>query len=270
MTDAGEGGAAGLGLAQPAAVIETRHIGKRYGPIRALHDVTLEVRPGEVVGLLGDNGAGKSTLVNILSGAIAPSSGTILLAGKPVRFHSSLDARKNGIETVYQDLALAPDLSVWQNLFLGREKTVRGPLGALGWLDKRSMARQASADLERTRIRIGSVTSECGMLSGGQRQAVAVARAVAWGSRVVLLDEPTAALGVEQQDQIAALIKSLRDEGVAILLITHNLPQAMAICDRALVMFRGELVANLLVRQTTTEELVMWITGKRVSDGNRG
>ncbi|MHB8294114.1 MAG: ATP-binding cassette domain-containing protein [Acidimicrobiales bacterium] len=269
MTGAGEHASSAVAVSDDIPVIEARRIGKRYGPIRALHDVSLTVGQGEVVGLLGDNGAGKSTLVNILSGAIPPSSGTILVSGEPVRFHSSLDARERGIETVYQDLALAPDLSVWQNLFLGREKTVRGPLGALGWLDKRYMARQAGADLDRTRIRIPSVSAECGTLSGGQRQAVAVARAVAWGSRVVLLDEPTAALGVEQQDQVAEVIHSLRGEGMAILLITHNLPQAMAICDRALVMFRGELTANLSVAATTTEELVMRITGKRGSDGDR-
>lgn len=253
---------------KPAPILETHHISKRFGPIVALHDASLCLKAGEVVGLLGDNGAGKSTLVNILSGATSPSSGTISIDGEPVHFRSSLDARRSGIETVYQDLALAPDLPVWKNLFLGREQTVYGPLRVLGWLNSRSMRRQADADLQRTHIRIDSVTAECGMLSGGQRQAVAVARAVAWGSRVVLLDEPTAALGVEQQAQVAELIMTLRDQGVAVLLITHNLPQAQAICDRALVLFRGELVADLSVAETTTEDMVMWITGNKVANGH--
>lgn len=249
--------------------IEARHLNKRYGPIRALDDVSMQMHSGEIVGLVGDNGAGKSTLVNVLSGAIQPTSGTIMLEAEPVHFHSALDARKAGIETVYQDLALAPDLSVWENLFLGREKTVRGPLGALGWLDKRSMVKEADADIRTTRIRIGTVSQECGMLSGGQRQAVAVTRTVVWGSKVALLDEPTAALGVEQQEQVGELIRNLRAGGLAILLITHNIPQAMEICDRILVMFRGGLVANLQVGETTTEELVTWITGKKVTHGDR-
>lgn len=249
-------------------VIEARHLSKRYGPIRALDNVSLQIHASEIVGLVGDNGAGKSTLINVLSGAIQPSSGTIMLGGVPVHFHSALDARDAGIETVYQDLALAPDLSVWQNLFLGREKTVRGPLGALGWLDRRSMVKEADTDIQRTRIRIGTVSQECGMLSGGQRQAVAVTRTMVWGSKVALLDEPTAALGVEQQDQVAELLRNLRSQGLAILLITHNIPQAMEICDRILVMFRGALVANLQVGETTTEELVTWITGKKVTYGD--
>ncbi len=163
-------------------VIAVRGIAKHFGSIQALRSVDLDVHKGEVVGLIGDNGAGKSTLVNILSGALQPNAGTILLDGKPVTFSSSLEARRAGIETVYQDLSLAPDLNVWQNIFLGREKTVKGPLRFMGWLDRRSMTREAEADLERTHIRIGSVSSLAGRLSGGQRQAIAVGRAVAWGS----------------------------------------------------------------------------------------
>ena len=174
----------------------------------------LDVHKGEVVGLIGDNGAGKSTLVNILSGALQPNAGTILLDGQPVTFASSLEARRAGIETVYQDLSLAPDLSVWENIFLGREKTVKGPLRYMGWLDRRSMIREAEADLDRTHIRIGSVNSLAGRLSGGQRQAIAVGRAVSWGSRVLLMDEPTAALGVEQQETVGELIRSVSSQGV--------------------------------------------------------
>lgn len=270
MEESEHAGGAPQPVVEAPPVVETRRLGKRYGPVRALHDVNLVLRAGEVVSLLGDNGAGKSTLVNILSGTLSPSSGSILVEGRPVRFHSALDARAVGIETVYQDLALAPDLTVWQNLFLGREKTVRGPLRLVGWLDRRTMMRQAAQDLERTRIRIGSVSSLCGAISGGQRQAVAVARAVAWGTKALLLDEPTAALGVEQQEQVAALIRTVRDHGLAVLLITHNLPQAVAVADRALVLFRGQLVADVSMTATTVEELVLWITGKGVSGGARG
>ena len=206
-------------------VIAVRGITKHFGSIQALRGVDLQVRKGEVVGLVGDNGAGKSTLVNILSGALQPNGGTIMVDGKAVTFGSSLEARRLGIETVYQDLSLAPDLSVWANIFLGREQTVKGPLRIFGWLDRRAMARSAEVDLERTRIRIGSVGSLAGRLSGGQRQAIAVGRAVAWGSKVILMDEPTAALGVEQQGRVAELVRSVCDNGVPVLLISHNLPQ---------------------------------------------
>lgn len=221
----------------------------------------MEVRHGEVVGLVGDNGAGKSTLVNILSGALAPNAGEVFVDGKSVTFSSSLQARRLGIETVYQDLSLAPDLSVWANIFLGREQTVKGPLRLVGWLDRRAMARSAEADLERTRIRIASVQSLAGRLSGGQRQAIAVGRAVAWGSRVVLMDEPTAALGVEQQERVAELVRSVRDQGVPVLLISHNLPQVYRVCDRVAVLFQGRVVADLRPAECSVDDIVSWITG---------
>ena len=242
-------------------VIAVRGIAKHFGSIQALRSVDLDVHKGEVVGLIGDNGAGKSTLVNILSGALQPNGGTILLDGKPVTFASSLEARRAGIETVYQDLSLAPDLSVWQNIFLGREKTVKGPLRHMGWLDRRSMTREAEADLERTHIRIDSVSSLAGRLSGGQRQAIAVGRAVAWGSRVLLMDEPTAALGVEQQEVVGELIKAVSAQGVPILLITHNLPQVHRLADRVAVLFHGHVVADLRCSEVTVDDMVSWITG---------
>ena len=189
--------------------VEVRNLAKRYGSVHALRDVNMKLHAGEIVGLVGDNGAGKSTLVNLIAGALQPTSGSILLDGKPVSFRSPIEARAAGIETVYQDLALAPDLSIWANMFLGREKVVAGPLGWLGWLDRKTMMAKTAEDLERTRIRIASVGSRVGRLSGGQRQAVAVSRAVAWGSRVVLMDEPTAALGVEQQARVGELIQTV-------------------------------------------------------------
>jgi ABC-type sugar transport system ATPase subunit len=243
------------------AVIATRGITKHFGTVQALRGVDLDVYAGEVVGLVGDNGAGKSTLVNILSGALQANDGSIFVDGKSVTFTSSLEARRAGIETVYQDLSLAPDWSVWANIFLGREQSVKGPLGWFHWLDRKAMARAAEADLERTRIRIGSVNSLAGRLSGGQRQAIAVGRAVAWGSRVILMDEPTAALGVEQQAKVGELVRSVSDQGVPILLISHNLPQIHALCDRVVVLFQGRVVADLRPNECSVEEIVSWITG---------
>jgi ABC-type sugar transport system ATPase subunit len=242
-------------------VIATRGITKHFGSVQALRGVDLEVYAGEVVGLVGDNGAGKSTLVNILSGAFQANSGTVFVDGKQVAFASSLEARRAGIETVYQDLSLAPDLPVWANIFLGREQTVKGPLGFFGWLDRKAMMSAAEADLDRTRIRIGSVRSLAGRLSGGQRQAIAVGRAVAWGSRVLLMDEPTAALGVEQQAKVGELVRSVCDQGVPVLLISHNLPQVHALCHRVVVLFQGKVVANLSPSESSVEEIVSWITG---------
>jgi len=184
-----------------------------------------------------------------------------MVDGRTVTFSSSFDARRAGIETVYQDLSLAPDLPVWANIFLGREQTVKGPLAKVGWLDRRAMARAAEADLERTHIRIGSVNSLAGRLSGGQRQAIAVGRAVAWGSKVILMDEPTAALGVEQQAKVGELVRSVSDQGVPVLLISHNLPQVHALCDRVAVLFRGKVVADLRPSQCSVEDIVLWITG---------
>ncbi len=248
-------------VAAAVPVIATRGITKHFGTVQALRGVDLDVYAGEVVGLVGDNGAGKSTLVNILSGALQPNEGSILVDGKTVTFSSSLEARRAGIETVYQDLSLAPDLSVWANIFLGREQSVKGPLRWVHWLDRKAMAQAAEADLERTRIRIGSVNSLAGRLSGGQRQAIAVGRAVAWGSRVILMDEPTAALGVEQQAKVGELVRSVCDQGVPILLISHNLPQIHALCDRVVVLFQGRVVTDLRPAECSVEEIVSWITG---------
>ncbi len=249
-------------------VLAMRDIVKHYGSVHALRGVDLDVHAGEVVGLVGDNGAGKSTLVNILSGALQPSSGTIMVEGVEVSFRSSLEARARGIETVYQDLALAPDLKVWANIFLGREKVRRGPLGWLGWLDRGAMSWDAEVALERTRIRIDSVQAKAGQLSGGQRQAIAVGRAVAWGSRIILMDEPTAALGVEQQQRVAELIRTISGEGLPVLLVSHNLPQVHSLCDRVVVLFQGRLIADLPPAKSSVEEIVSWITGAALARGS--
>jgi ABC-type sugar transport system ATPase subunit len=243
-------------------VIAARGITKRYGALTALLGVDLSIRSGEVVGLVGDNGAGKSTLVKILSGAIAPDAGEIFLDGLPTTVHSPLDARRQGIETVYQDLALAPDLTVAENLFIGRELKRHGAVTRLlGTLDRRAMNRHAREQLDRLRIRIDSVTDRADTLSGGQRQAIAVARAVAWGRRVILMDEPTAALGVEEQQKVAGLIEQVRRNGIPVLLVSHNIPQVHEICDRIVVLLHGRVVADLDKREADVEEVVMWITG---------
>jgi ABC-type sugar transport system ATPase subunit len=242
-------------------VLDVQNVGKRYGRITALRDVSFQVRRGEVIALVGDNGAGKSTLVNVLSGAITPTTGQMFLDGQPVHFRDAHEARRMGIETVYQDLALANDVPAWANLYLGREITKKGPLGAVGWLDKAEMARQAESAMAATKIRIKSVRAKCGVLSGGQRQAVAVARAVTWGSRMLLMDEPTAALGVEQQHQVGQLIRTVQETGTPVILISHNMPQVLDVSTRILVLFHGHLIKQLTTAGTSTEEVIMWITG---------
>lgn len=242
-------------------ILEVSGIRKAYGNVTALRDVSLEIRPGEVVGLVGDNGAGKSTLVSVLSGVTAPSGGTIKVGGRRTSFRSPQAAREAGIETVYQDLALAPNLTISGNLFLGREKKRRGLLGALGVLARREMDRITEQKLSRLNITVRSVQARCNALSGGQRQAVAVARAVAWGSKVVIMDEPTAALGVEEQQQVAELITEVRNQGLGVLLISHNIPQVHERCDRIAVLYQGRLIATLNTSEVSIEDIVMWITG---------
>jgi simple sugar transport system ATP-binding protein len=242
-------------------VIETRGITKSFGPIRALCDVDLTLHPGEVVGLVGDNGAGKSTLIKILSGVIFPSEGEIRVHGQSVQFQSPLQARGIGIETVHQTLSLVPHLNVWTNLFLGRELVARGPLGWFGWVDKRRMAARARAELDRVGINVPSVDMPCEALSGGQRQAVAVARAIAWGTRVILMDEPTAALGVEERRKVEGLMATVRGHGIPVLLVSHDLPEVHRIADRIVVLRLGRVVANLNPTEASVEDMVMWITG---------
>jgi simple sugar transport system ATP-binding protein len=246
-------------------LLEARSMSRSYGHVEALRDASISVHAGEVVALVGDNGAGKSTFVKILSGVVQPSGGTILVNGEPREFKSPIDARVAGVETVYQDLALASNLTVAENMFLGRER-VRRPRGS-GWLDRRAMNTETRRELDRLQITIRSVTANCGELSGGQRQAIAVARAVAFGSRVVLMDEPTAALGVQQQENVGRLIRQVRDSGMGVVLISHNLPQVQEICDRVVVLLHGSTVADLSPKDSPIEEIISWITGAAVASG---
>jgi ABC-type sugar transport system ATPase subunit len=248
-------------MAEPGTpVVEGRGLWKHYGALTALRDVDLTLHAGEVVGLVGDNGAGKSTLTALLSGAQSPSKGEIRIHGQPAVLRSPADARDQGIETVFQDLALSPDLSVADNLFLGREQlSGRGRL--FGWLDRREMRRRCEQELERLAVRVNSVSAPCRALSGGQRQAIAIARAIVWSRSVLLLDEPTAALGVEQQEQVGRLIRQAAGDGLAVMLISHNMQQVIDLCDRVVVLFQGAIIADLRTGELGVEELVAWITG---------
>lgn len=242
-------------------ILALRGVDKSFGPVRALREVDFTVRAGEVTALIGDNGAGKSTLVGCIAGVYRIDRGEVLFEGRPVQVRRPRDAVELGIETVYQDLALALDIPIWANLFLGRERRARGLWGLLGFLDRRGMIREAEEELKTTRIRIGSVRARTSALSGGQRQAIAVARAVSRGSRFVLMDEPTAALGVEQQHRVGELVQSVAERNVPVLLISHNLPQVRELCDRVLVMYRGRIVADLDPKVESVETIIGWITG---------
>jgi simple sugar transport system ATP-binding protein len=242
-----------------APVLELRSVQKSFGAIRALQDVSFSVRPGEVVALVGDNGAGKSTLVKCISGLHQPEAGEILLDGEVHRFASPHQARRCGVETVYQHLSLIESFNVSENFFLGRELH-RGPR----WLrivDKPRMAAETTRTLDRLRIRIPSATAAVSALSGGQRQAVAVARAVAWGRHIVLLDEPTAALGVEQSEQVLQLIARLAEQGVAVVVISHNMRDVLRCSDRVVVLLRGALVGDIRSAEASEHDLVTMITG---------
>jgi simple sugar transport system ATP-binding protein len=219
------------------------------------------VSAGEVVALIGDNGAGKSTLVKCLSGAEIPDSGTVLIDGDPVTLDSPVTARRLGIETVYQDLAVAPELDPAANLFLGREIRRKGLLGMLGVLDKTEMRRQAAEEFTRLGVTLQSIDVPIGSLSGGQRQSVAVARSVVWASKVVFMDEPTAALGVVQREKVLDVIRRVRDDGMAVVLISHNMPEVLSVSDRVEVLRLGRRVARFTAADATLEDLVGAMTG---------
>jgi simple sugar transport system ATP-binding protein len=219
------------------------------------------VGAGEVVALIGDNGAGKSTLVKCLSGVEIPDSGTITVEGNAVELDSPVTARRLGIETVYQDLAVAPELDPAANLFLGREIRRKGLLGMFGVLDKPAMRRQAAEEFTRLGVTLQSIDVPIGSLSGGQRQSVAVARSVVWASKVVFMDEPTAALGVVQREKVLDVIRRVRDEGMAVVLISHNMPEVLSVADRVEVLRLGRRVARFTAAEATLEDLVGAMTG---------
>jgi simple sugar transport system ATP-binding protein len=243
------------------ALLEARGIVKNFGRVRALRGASFTVHPGEVVALIGDNGAGKSTLVKTLSGVHEPDDGEIRFEGRPVQLPTPHAARELGIETVYQDLALAPDLESSANLFLGREATRPGLLGKLGFLDKPAMRRRTQDAFKQLGVGVQDATAAVATLSGGQRQGVAVARAVTWAGKVVFMDEPTAALGVVQTRNVLDLIKRVRETGLAVVLISHNMPEVMEVSDRVEVLRLGERVARFRTADASMEDLVGAMTG---------
>ncbi len=242
-------------------LLEARDLVKNYGTVEALRGAAFTAYPGEVVSLIGDNGAGKSTLVKCLSGVEQPTSGTLLFDGKPLHLNSPNDARDRGIETVFQDLAVAPDLDPAANMYLGRELLKPGVLGWFGVLDKKAMRRNAAEHFTRFGASLQSIDVPIAALSGGQRQSVAVARSVAWASKLVFMDEPTAALGVVQRERVLDVIKRVRDEGIAVVLISHNMPEVLSVSDRVEVLRLGRRVARFKAADTTVEELVGAMTG---------
>jgi ABC-type sugar transport system ATPase subunit len=245
------------------ALLSLRNLTKSFGGLIAVNDVSFDVARGEVVGLLGDNGAGKSTLIKCISGVHAPEDGEIVFDDKPVQFVSPMDARRAGIETIYQDLALANNLDVGANIFLGREVKTRYLGGLIQTLDDKRMQEQSRQTLDSLQIRFPSMTAPIEKLSGGQRQAVAIARAVYWEARLMIMDEPTNNLGVPEQHKVLELIRMLKGRGVPVILITHVMPDALAVTDRIIVMHRGRKVTEKTTARTNAEELVQYMVGAR-------
>ncbi len=248
-------------MAETTPLLELRGITKRFGAVRALNGVDFRVMPGEVVGLVGDNGAGKSTLVMTLVGVHPPDSGEIVFEGEPVHITTPQQARAIGIETVYQDLALAAEIDPAANMFLGREIMRGGPLGKLGFLDKAEMRRRSEEAFRDLGVQIQDTTAPVANMSGGQRQGIAISRAVTWASKVVFMDEPTAALGVVQTRNVLDQIKRVRDQGLAVVLISHNLPEIFEVADRIEVLRLGERVARLRPADVSMEDVVSAMTG---------
>jgi fructose transport system ATP-binding protein len=249
-------------VSTPAPILEAHGLVKRFGQVVALDGADFELYPNEIVAIIGDNGAGKSTLIKALSGALQPDEGEIRLDGEPVRFRSPGEARRAGIETVYQDLAVAPALDIAANIFLGRETRLRGPLGfALRLLDKRAMRREAARHFSELGIGVQSITQPVENLSGGQRQGVAVARAAKWARRLAIMDEPTAALGVKETGQVNDLIRRVRENGLPVILISHDMPHVFELADRILIMRLGKRVAVVTPQTHTMPEAVAIMTG---------
>ncbi len=242
--------------------MQAKGLVKRYGQVTAMDGTDFELRAGEILAVIGDNGAGKSSLIKALSGAVVPDAGEILLDGQPVHFRSPMDARRAGIETVYQDLAVAPAMTIAENLFLGREIRRSGVLGSvLRMLDKRQMLEHSMARMEDLKVGIRSMTQAVETLSGGQRQCVAVARAAAFAQHVVIMDEPTAALGVKEGGMVLELIRRVRDKGLPVVLISHNMPHVFEVADRIHVARLGKRAAVLNPKRIGMSDTVAVMTG---------
>jgi ABC-type sugar transport system ATPase subunit len=247
-------------MADAQPILQVKNLFKRFGGLIAVDHVSLDIHPGEVVGLLGDNGAGKSTLIKMISGAYKPDGGQIFLNGEVVSFATPLEARRRGIETIYQDLALCENLDASANIFLGREK-MRHQLGIFRVIDRPFMLRESRKVLNQLDIRIPELRSPIRQLSGGQRQAVSIARAVYWNAHLMIMDEPTAALGVPEQLKVLELIRTLRNQGVPVLLISHNMQDVFAVADRVIVMRRGSKAGEVRISDTNENEVVGLMVG---------
>ena len=245
----------------PEPVLEARQIVKRFGRVQALRGANLTIYPQEVVALVGDNGAGKSTLVKTMVGVHPPDDGEILFEGKPVTVNTPHDARDLGIETVYQDLALAAEVDPAANMFLGREILRPGPLGKLGFLDKPAMRQRRDEAFKSLGVRIQDTSARVANMSGGQRQGIAICRAVTWASKIVFMDEPTAALGVVQTRNVLDHIRRVREHGLSVVLISHNMPEVFEVADRIEVLRLGERVARLRPKDVSMEDVVSAMTG---------
>lgn len=249
--------------ASSSALLSLRDVRKSFGAVEALKGVTADVHPGEVIALVGDNGAGKSTLVKIISGVYPATSGEVLLEGRRVQWSSPADAMRAGIETVYQDLALVEQLDVADNVFLGRERYRGGAIGRfLGVLDRRSMRHATAEALSHLHIKIPKPTLSVRRMSGGQRQAVAIGRGITWGQKLLLLDEPTAALGVEESEQVLSLIERVNaEQGMTFVIISHNMQDVHRLADRIIVLRQGNHHATLRKDEVTPRDIVAYITG---------
>ncbi|MBK8047023.1 MAG: sugar ABC transporter ATP-binding protein [Anaerolineales bacterium] len=241
-------------------VLRATNLVKRFGGLTAVNDVSFEIYPGEVIGLVGDNGAGKSTLIKMVSGVYRPDEGHIYLGEQEITVASPMEARSLGIETIYQDLALCENLDATVNIFLGREPTKRF-LGLFKQVDRGLMLNEAQTVLNRLDIKIPNLRRPIRQMSGGQRQAVAIARAVYWNARLVIMDEPTAALGVPEQRKVHELVRTLRSENVPVIVISHNMQDVFAVADRIIVMRRGQKVADVPASTVTGDELVALMVG---------
>lgn len=244
-------------------ILSAKNIVKRFGGLVAVNRVSLDVYPGEVVGLVGDNAAGKSTLIKCISGVYQPEEGEVFFQGKQTHFIHPIDARRAGIETIYQDLALAGNLSVPANIFLGRELKEKRLGGLIRTLDETTMLKESKTVLDRLEIRFPNLTMQIDKLSGGQRQAVAIARAMYWNAQFIIMDEPTNNLGVVEQGKVLDLIRMLKSQDVPVILISHTMPDVFAVTDRIVVMHRGRKVAEKRTEQTSSEEIVQYMVGAK-------
>jgi simple sugar transport system ATP-binding protein len=247
------------------ALLSGRGLTKSFGHVEALRGVDFDVREGTITALVGDNGAGKSTLIGVLSGVLQPDGGTLSMAGRPIHLSDPHAARAHGIETVFQDLALAPELEPAMNIYLGREIVREGLLGRLAFIDRKRMRQETAERLVQLGIELPRLNRPVSYLSGGQRQAVAIARALIWAKRVLLLDEPTAALGVRQTRMVHDVIRRVRDAGITVLVISHNMGDVMSLTDDIIAMRLGRVAATFRTSETTGDEVVAAITGARAA-----